>query len=298
MSLSKKPITRDEESRELIRQSLDESLLGEAAAGTGKTSELVQRSVAVLREGRTTVDRTVAVTFTRKAAGQLKIRMRPELDLSRQNVSRPAEGHEREGAVAHLEEARIGTIHSFCAELLRERPVEARVDPAFQELSEDEAPRLFDRVFRRWIEEKLADPLPGLRRSLSRAMTHRDAEEGSPLDRIRDAGWCLAEWRDFPATWRREAFERESIIDGLVRWIKELAELNQHCKKPYDDLYLALRPVCDVVTWIERAERERARDYDQLEGMLVQLAKKLKKDKRKGRGQFAEGLKREEVLAA
>ena len=87
MSPRKKPITGDEESRELIRRSLDESLLVEAAAGTGKTSELVQRIVAVLREGRTTVDRIVAVTFTRKAAGELKIRLRQELDLSRQKVS-------------------------------------------------------------------------------------------------------------------------------------------------------------------------------------------------------------------
>ena len=61
MSPRQKPITGDEESRELIRRSLDESLLVEAAAGTGKTSELVQRIVAVLREGRTTVDRIVAL---------------------------------------------------------------------------------------------------------------------------------------------------------------------------------------------------------------------------------------------
>ena len=75
MSPSKKTITGDEESRELIRRSLDESLLVEAAAGTGKTTELVQRLVGVLREGRTTVDRLVAVTFTRKEAGELKIRL-------------------------------------------------------------------------------------------------------------------------------------------------------------------------------------------------------------------------------
>ena len=298
MSPRQKSITGDEESRELVRRSLDESLLVEAAAGTGKTSELVQRIVAVLREGRTTVDRVVAVTFTRKAAGELKIRLRQELDLARQKVSSADEARHLEGAVAHLEEARIGTIHSFCAELLRERPVEARVDPAFQELSEDEAPRVFERVFRRWIEEKLADPPPGLRRALSRAMTHRDAEEGSPLDRIRDAGWSLAEWRDFPTPWRREAFERESIIDGLVRWVRELAELSRRCLNQRDELFQALRPARDVVTWTERAERERARDYDQLEGLLIKLGKNLKSDKRKGRGTFAEGLPREEVTSA
>jgi ATP-dependent exoDNAse (exonuclease V) beta subunit len=298
MSPRNKPITGDEESRELIRHSLDESLLVEAAAGTGKTSELVQRIVAVLREDRTTIDRVVAVTFTRKAAGELKIRLRQELDLSRQRASAAAGARHLEEAMAHFEEARIGTIHSFCAELLRERPVEARVDPAFQELSEDEAPRVFDRAFRRWIEEKLADPPPGLRRALSRAITQRDAEEGSPLDRIRDAAWNLAEWRDFPASWRRNTFEREDIIDGLVRWVQELATLSQRCLNQRDELYQALRPARDVVTWIERAERERARDHDQLEGILIQLGKNLKRDKRKGGGTFAEGLPRQEVTSA
>lgn len=298
MSPKKKTIISDQESRELIRRGLDESLLVEAAAGTGKTSELVGRIVAVLREGRTTVDRIVAVTFTRKAAGELKIRLRQELDVSRHKASSATEAGNLERAVAHLEEARIGTIHSFCAELLRERPVEARVDPAFQELAEDEAPRLFERVFRSWIEEKLADPPPGLRRALSRSMTRRDTEEGSPLERIRDAGWSLAEWRDFAASWRREAFDRDGIVDALVGWVRELVELSQRCANAKDELYQALRPARDLLTWIERGERERPRDYDQLEGLLIQLFKSLKSDKRKGKGTFAGGLPREQVISA
>src|SRR5215813_6266760 len=100
----KKSITRDEESRELIRWSLDESLLVEAAAGTGKTSELVQRIVAVLREGRATVDRIVAVTFTRKAAGELRLRLRVELDKARSSATAPAETRSLEDALARLEE--------------------------------------------------------------------------------------------------------------------------------------------------------------------------------------------------
>src|SRR5215831_6382146 len=152
MNQREKLIIGDGESRELIRRSLDESLLVEAAAGTGKTSELVQRIVAVLREGRTTVDRIVAVTFTRKAAGELKIRLRQELDLSRQKVSSADEARHLEEAVAHLEEARIGTIHSFCAELLRERPVEARVDPMFEMAPEDSAGELLEVAFDRWFQ--------------------------------------------------------------------------------------------------------------------------------------------------
>ena len=59
----------DEGARRQIRTALDRSLIVEAAAGTGKTTEMVRRIAAVIESGLTTIDRVVAVTFTRKAAG-------------------------------------------------------------------------------------------------------------------------------------------------------------------------------------------------------------------------------------
>src|ERR1041385_1867762 len=144
MSTSSARAVSDAEARRRISESLDESLIVEASAGTGKTTELVRRIVAVLASGRTTIDRIAAVTFTHKAAGELKLRLREEMDKARQERS----SAELEHALEHLEEASIGTIHSFCAQLLRERPVEARVDPAFQELSDQERTRLYQRYFR------------------------------------------------------------------------------------------------------------------------------------------------------
>src|SRR5580704_19630510 len=132
----------DEAARERIRTSLGESLIVEASAGTGKTPELVHRSVAVPESGRAKIDRIVAVTFTHKAAGELKLRLREGLDLARHRSPR------LEDALARLEEASIGTIHSFCAQILRERPVEACVDPAFEELSDQESQRLYQKSFR------------------------------------------------------------------------------------------------------------------------------------------------------
>ena len=55
-------MTSDDAARQRIRTSLDESLIVEAAAGTGKTSELIHRIVAILRSGRTSVDRIVSST--------------------------------------------------------------------------------------------------------------------------------------------------------------------------------------------------------------------------------------------
>ena len=130
----------DQDARERIRTSLDESMVVEAAAGTGKTSELVARLVEVLAEGRGRADTIVAVTFTEKAAGELKLRLRAELEKARQAAGAGSVRRDRlDTAVAHLEEARVSTIHGFCNDLLHERPVEAQVDPRFRVLAEPEA---------------------------------------------------------------------------------------------------------------------------------------------------------------
>ena len=127
----------DSDARERIRGSLDETMVVEAAAGTGKTSELVARLVAVLAEGRGTVQTVVAVTFTEKAAGELKLRLRAELERARQLADAgSARRANLDEAVAHLEEARLSTIHGFCNDLLHERPVEALVDPRFVVLTD------------------------------------------------------------------------------------------------------------------------------------------------------------------
>ena len=104
----------DAQARERIRHDLHTNLVIEAAAGTGKTSELVHRIVAVLAEGLAQVGEIVAVTFTEKAAGELKLRLRTELDRARQtaigdrtDAESAARARRLEDALAHLEEARI-----------------------------------------------------------------------------------------------------------------------------------------------------------------------------------------------
>src|SRR6185295_15267651 len=130
---------------------LDETLVVEAAAGTGKTTALVQRMVRVLATGRATMGGLVAVTFTEKAAGELKLRLRQELESARGDAALPAsERAALEDALRSLEEAQIGTIHGFCADLLKEHPVEAGVDPLFVVLTEDQARRRYDEAFSGW----------------------------------------------------------------------------------------------------------------------------------------------------
>src|SRR5262245_16598261 len=73
----------DAAARSAIAEALDETLVVEAAAGAGKTTELIRRILAVLSTGRATIAEIVAVTFTEKAAGELKLRLRETLEQER-----------------------------------------------------------------------------------------------------------------------------------------------------------------------------------------------------------------------
>jgi ATP-dependent exoDNAse (exonuclease V) beta subunit len=285
--------TSDELARERIRNSLDETLIVEAAAGAGKTSELVRRIAAVIRTGRTTIDRVVAVTFTRKAAGELRLRLRLEFDRARSATTSAKEIENLEDALKRLEEARIGTIHSFCAEILRQRPVEARIPPGFEELDEAQAQAVYSRAFDTWIEGALGSMSPGLRRALSRISSIRmNNVEGSPLDQLRAAGYQFIEWRDFPAPWRRELFDREREIDDLNAEVNQLAEMVSTCESSKNELRRSLQCVVDFQL------RLRRQDYDYVEGLLLGLSQELR-DVRKGYNKkFSSKHSRDEVVAA
>jgi ATP-dependent exoDNAse (exonuclease V) beta subunit len=288
----------DRAARERIRSSLAESLIVEASAGTGKTTELVARIVAVLARGLTTINRIVAVTFTNKAAGELKLRLRQELDRARVVAKTPEERSNIENALEHLEEASVGTIHSFCAQILRERPVEAVVDPSFQELSEQQASRIYERAFRSWMERQLGEGAPGLRRALVRLAWRDSYDSFSPIEQLQLAAWKLIEWRDHPAPWRRVLFNRKAEIDRLIEQVRLIAEAASRCGKRNDNLVKSLRPAQALVTWIERGESARRRDYDSLESQLIKLIRDINRNPQKGSGFFAEGIPREQVVEA
>ena len=98
------------------------------------------------------------------------------------------------------------------------------VDPAFQELSQPEAERLYQRAFRGWIQQKLGESAPGLRRAFARmAWQETVIGERSPMEQLQETGRKLVEWRDFPAAWRTAEFDRAGEIDALVERVAELA---------------------------------------------------------------------------
>ncbi|MBK5092991.1 MAG: UvrD-helicase domain-containing protein [Actinobacteria bacterium] len=156
----------DQDQRDLIVTALDSNILVEAAAGTGKTTSMALRMVALLRAGMCVDIRTMAaVTFTRKAAAELRARFRVCLE----KAARDAGGEEKkrlEAALEHIDQCCTGTIHSFCGRLLSERPIEAGIDVAFEEIDEDTDGRLREEAWKEFVARLLvSDPkgiMPGL----------------------------------------------------------------------------------------------------------------------------------------
>ena len=218
----------DQPARDTIATALDDTLVVEAAAGTGKTTELVKRILQILATGRARVRQIVAVTFTEKAAGELKLRLREALERDRAAAADAKVRGRLDAALASLEEAHVSTIHGFCAELLRERPVEAGVDPLFAVLTEPQAQRLFEEAFSAWLQAQLEDPPEGIRRALRRSVFAGFggvAREDGPIDRLRKAAWDLADWRDFTAPWERPPFDRDAAVSALIDEVRAVAAL-------------------------------------------------------------------------
>src|SRR4051812_23919036 len=133
-----RPMTRPTftpEQRAAINARTGSSLLA-ANAGSGKTAVMVERIAAAVREDGVPVNAILALTFTEKAAGELAERLRRRLgDLG-----------DAENARA-VDAAWIGTIHGFCARLLRSQPLAAGLDPRFEVLEETAAERLANAAY-------------------------------------------------------------------------------------------------------------------------------------------------------
>ena len=298
-------VPADAADRRLIAEALDRTLVVEAAAGTGKTTELVKRIVRLVQTGRAAIGQIVAVTFSEKAAGELKLRLREELERARLAPEQPADDTVRlERAVRRFEEAHVSTIHGFCADLLRERPVEARLDPSFAVLTEAQAGRLFDEAFADWIQRELDSPGEGVRRSLRRTSFRRfgqDDDEDAPIERLKRAGRDLLEWRDHPRPWTRpHDFDRETQIDHLLDAIGAFSQLSAAPSSKSDFLYRDTEPIRRAWAEIQPPRTRGFTDYDGWEATLCDLAGR-QNDLRKGKGtsgQYSKDVPRAQVVAA
>lgn len=125
-------------------ETVDKNLVVTAGAGAGKTRVLVDRILYILERGLANIDDIVAITYTNKAALEIRERLRKEM------MKRKGEG----GISISLERlgiAYIGTIHSFCLRLLKENPVEADIDPDVKILEEYRA--------NAWLKESVQETI-------------------------------------------------------------------------------------------------------------------------------------------
>ena len=144
----------DQHARDRIATALDRDLLVEAGAGSGKTTAMVERMVALISTGTATIDQLVAVTFTRKAAAELRERFQEKLEEEiPQRGGRFGRAPARaRRSLDQLDSCFLGTIHAFCGRLLRERPLEAGVPPDFREVYGTEEQLLREEAWNRFLE--------------------------------------------------------------------------------------------------------------------------------------------------
>ena len=170
----------DQPARNAIVERLDENMVVEAGAGTGKTRSLVERVAALVTTGRASMGGIAAITFTEAAAAELRSRIGETLERVSADPSRQHAERERcERAVDDLDQAAIQTLHSFAGSLLRERPLEAGLPPGFNVRDEIEAEVAFEKKWSEWLDATLDDP--GAQETLRPAL-----EEGMTLRHIRD----------------------------------------------------------------------------------------------------------------
>jgi ATP-dependent exoDNAse (exonuclease V) beta subunit len=249
----------DHAATERIRTALDETLFVEAGAGSGKTRALVDRVMALVLDAGEPLHAVAAITFTEKAAAELRDRVRDRLD----GIGAAARRDGRTEVVAacaaaldDLDGAAIGTLHSFAQRILSEHPVEAGLPPRVEVLDEVASLVAFDD---RWAE--LVDDL-------------LDAEAmARPILLLTAAGVRLTALREialsFNQNWDLVAErapteapplpEWESRFRAIVDAVEQACDEQEHCSDDSDPLCCLLKELDRWVQQVRTAPDESAR---------------------------------------
>jgi ATP-dependent helicase/nuclease subunit A len=219
----------DQAVRDRVVRDFDTTFLLEAGAGTGKTTVLVSRILALVKTGRAALDRIVAITFTEKAAGELKLRLREGIEEAIEKAEGQEERERLRAAATDLERAPVSTIHAFAQALLKERPFEAGLDPGFQVAAEIAGERVLEDAWDAWFDARMAEADDTLLRALTL---------GLKIEDLRKAAATMARERDILGQLTaRPAFDATSLRDRLRAANASLKPLKHNCTNTEDDAY-------------------------------------------------------------
>jgi ATP-dependent helicase/nuclease subunit A len=193
-----------------------------AGAGSGKTEVLTRRAIHILKQHKLDLSRLLVVTFTDKAAGQMRARVYQAIQqqLSLEDEHQAYWLRLKENFCSNY----ISTFHSFCASILREYAVEARLDPDFSILNEHEQQDLLARIVNREIDRLAGGVRSDTLNRLSRVW-RRDAIAAKVISLIearsqaqewltRFAGLSLEEYMARLEDYRKQAIAEQ--IDELM----------------------------------------------------------------------------------
>ena len=221
----------DQVERLKIRDQRHQTLFVEAGAGSGKTRALVDRIEALVLHDGIAMESVAAITFTEKAAAELRDRIRQRFE-SRAAPSDPFEAAART-ALQQLDAAAVGTLHSFAQRILGEHPVEAGLPPGVEVLDEIGSQVEFELRWREFLDHLLDDE------TMARSLLTLEAAQVK-LDALRSlavqmsANWDLVKARLDLHPPPPARFDR----DGLLARFDEVLSLRQHCHPDTDDALL------------------------------------------------------------
>jgi ATP-dependent helicase/nuclease subunit A len=229
--MSSRPAVADQAERDRLVSELARTFFVEAGAGTGKTAAVVAAIVARVAAGGLSMERLVAITFTIAAAGELRVRIREELEAAAAGAAVDEERLRLAQAASEVDRARIETIHAFCSALLRMHPLEAGLPPDFETLADVAGDLDVRERFRRWFDS-LTPGEPGaeaVRRGLLLGL-----QPGKLLDLFLafSDNWDLVE----QAVWPVGAVATVDSARVLAKDVQRCIDLLPLCHTP-DQLY-------------------------------------------------------------
>lgn len=214
----------DAKSRDLILNDFTHTLFVEAGAGSGKTTAMVSRLMKIIINGLADIREVVAITFTNEGAASLKNKVLQELETAAANGAYSPPGGTMEmlsmeqvqnvrDALTYLPLAHLSTIHAFCLGMLKERPVEAGIDPAFDMNTEGNVVWAFEEAWMAFLLECASRNHPFMKLAL---------DYGIPIDQVQAMARRRSENPDL-RIWTEPV---EDIADaGIERGFKRLRDI-------------------------------------------------------------------------